>query len=122
MISNPVRNQGFLNGANGMKKIFIFILFFYILVLLQTSFLIHFNIFLSGFLGGSLILIAIFFINLFEKTEEKSGLFLAFFGGFLLDIFSENLFGFYILILMVIAIFIKFILKRYVRAPSIKRF
>lgn len=105
-----------------VKKILIYFLFFYILALFQTSFLIHFNLFL-GRVGWclNLILISVILLNLFENLQQKSGILAAFIGGFFWDIFSENFIGFYILILLGVSIFIKFILKKYVRTPTIKR-
>jgi len=100
-----------------IKNIFILIIFFYILALFQTSFLIHFNIFL-GWLG---ILISVILINIFENSKKNSGIFAAFFAGFFLDIFSENFIGFWILILLALSCFIKFVLKKYVRIPALKR-
>lgn len=100
-----------------MKKILILIPFFYILTLFQTSFFTHFNIFLEGgFLGWALnlILIAVILITVFDP-RTKIGVGAAFFGGFFLDIFSENFIGFHILILVILAFFIKFILRKYVR-------
>jgi len=94
-----------------VKKILIYFLFFYILALFQTSFLIHFNL----FLGLNLILISVILLNLFENLQQKSGILAAFIGGFFWDIFSENFIGFYILILLGVSIFIKFILKKYLR-------
>ena len=94
-----------------IKKITIFILFFYLLVLLQTSFFPHFL--------PNLVLIAIILINFFEEPKTLLGVFLAFFGGFFLDIFSENFFGFWTLISITISIFIKFVFKKYVY-PVIK--
>ncbi len=100
-----------------MKKVLILIIFFYILVLLQTSFLVYFPIF--G-VFPNLILIAVILINLFERQQENLGIFSAFIGGFFLDNFFSgtlgiNFIGFYIIILLAVAIFIKFILKKYVR-------
>jgi len=101
-----------------IKKIFLIFFSFYILFLLQTSFLIHFNI--RG-RTPNLILISVICINLFEKPREDSGLFSAVIGGFFLDIFSQaaaaplNFIGFHVLIYLLIAIFIKFLLKKHVR-------
>lgn len=95
-----------------MKKILILIIFFYILILFQTSFLIHFPI--LGLIPN-LVLISVILLNLFEKPQNYSGYFSAFIGGFFLDIFSENFIGFYVLISLGLAVFIKLILKRYVR-------
>lgn len=101
-----------------VKKILIFAIFFYIVSLLQTSFLVHFDIFSGSFWGAGLILFLIIILNLFEKPEDNSGIFIGFVGGFFLDIFSENpfnFFGFYALISLALAIFIKFILAEYFR-------
>ena len=116
-----------------MKKLIILILGFYFLILFQSSFLIHFNIFL-GWLGESLILILVILINILaphhflgkkvqtnEWYEKWWGVNAAFFAGFFLDIFSENFFGFWILILLVLSCFIKFVLKKHVQFPILKR-
>lgn len=111
-----------------MRKILLLIIFFYILVLLQTSFLVYFPIF--GIVPN-LVLIAVILINLFEKQQENLGVLSAFIGGFFLDVFSsgfigsnftplENfsltgLIGINILILAIISILIKMVLKEYVR-------
>ena len=97
---------------------------FYILTLFQTSFLTHFNIFLEGFLGWTpnLVLIAVILITIFENPDSRTnlGVEAAFVGGFFLDIFSENFIGFHILILIILAFFIKFILRKYVRISPIR--
>ena len=94
-----------------MKKILILIIFFYILALFQTSFLIHFPV--LGLIPN-LVLLSVILINLLEKPQNYSGYFSAFIGGIFLDIFSENFIGFYILISLGLVVFIKFILKRYI--------
>lgn len=94
-----------------MRNILILIIIFYILVLLQTSFLVPFRIFNSF---PNLLLIVVVLINLFERQQGDLGIFSAFIGGFFLDIFSSGFFGFYIIILTIMAIFIKFILKTYI--------
>lgn len=103
-----------------MRKIFLFIIFIYILVLLQTSFFVHFNTLLGRWVGWSpnFILILVVLINLLEKPKGKVGLWLAGIAGFFLDIFSTpslgiNFIGFYILILLLISFFIKIIFKKY---------
>jgi len=95
-----------------VKKTLILIIFFYVLALLQTSFLVHFHI-----LGivPNFIFIAVILINLFEKPQKNSGILSAFIGGFFLDIFSSRFIGFNILILVGLSFFIKFILKKYVQ-------
>jgi len=106
--------------GGGVKKFLLLILSLYILALVQTSFLVHFTI--EG-LVLNLILIAVIIINFFKSPNfyTKIGMGAAFFGGFFLDIFSESFIGFHILILLGLVIFIKFILRRYVRIPTIKR-
>ncbi len=99
------------------------LLFFYILVLFQASFLIHFDVFLEGFAGyiPNLTLIAVILVNVFEHPPKNLGIFSGFAGGFFLDVFSEHFFGFYVLILAGLAMVLKFILRNYVRFPIIKR-
>ena len=99
-----------------LKKILILILPFYFLALLQSSFLIHFNI--SGIIPN-FILLAVILINFFTPTPNFGvGVGSAFIGGFFLDIFSSSPIGFNVLILVALAFFIKIILKRYVRIPA----
>jgi rod shape-determining protein MreD len=100
-----------------MRNIVFLILGFYFLTLFESSFLPHF----SFWHLLNLVLIAVVLINLFEARKGKIGLFSAFFGGFFLDIFSENFIGFWILILSGIAIFIKLVFKKNVRILSIFR-
>lgn len=95
-----------------IKKLVIIAVLFYFLALLQTSFLVHFNI--KGMVPN-FILLSVILINLFEPQKEKTGIFAAFIGGFFLDIWSVHIFGTEILILLAIAIFIKFFIKKYVR-------
>ena len=101
-----------------IKSSILLILFFYILALIQTSFLTYFNV--SGIVPN-LILVSVILINLFQRTENPSGLIGAVIGGFFLDVFSNRPIGFEILILLLVAIFIKVILKNYVRIPYIAR-
>lgn len=101
-----------------IKKIIFLIPLFYFLVLIQTSFLVHFKIF--GIVPN-LVLITVIFIALLEKPKEKLSITSAFIGGFFLDIFSENFIGFYLLICLTIVLFIKFILKKHVQIPKIRR-
>ncbi|MFH1820494.1 MAG: rod shape-determining protein MreD [Candidatus Nealsonbacteria bacterium] len=97
-------------------KIIIFTLFVYSAVLLQLSFLPHFKIFNFG---PNLVLLVVLLVNLFEDSKSRAGLWTAFLGGFLLDIFSPGLIGFYTLILFASAFLIKLILRRYVWSPII---
>lgn len=97
-----------------IKKAIILILFFYLLALLQTSFLVHFRIF--GFIPN-LILIFVIFYSLLESPKKHSGILAGFVGGFFMDIFSSGFIGFYVLILLAVSIFIKLVLRKYVWSP-----
>ena len=97
-----------------IRRILILTLFFYLLALLQTSFLVHFR--MLGFVPN-IIFIAVILINLFEKPKKYSGLYAGFIGGLFLDIFSSAFIGFYMLILIAVSLFIKIILRKYVWAP-----
>lgn len=99
-------------------KILFIIILFYFLALLQSTFLVHFNI--SG-MTLNLVLIFVVIWNVFEKPKSFLGIFSAGMGGFFLDIFSHRPIGFNILILIGIAIFIKLIFKKYVQLPFIEK-
>ncbi|KPJ71471.1 hypothetical protein AMJ50_01950 [Parcubacteria bacterium DG_74_3] len=101
-----------------MKKISLLIIFFYLIALIQTSFLIHFKI-LRFF--PNLILVFQILLTLLEEPKEKLTLFSAIFAGFFWDIFSENPLGLGILILFSITFFLKLVLRKYVRFPFLKR-
>ena len=97
-----------------IKKFLAIIIFFYILILFQASFLVHFDIFWSKFLIYGFILSLIAFLTL---QNQYYSLIIAFIVGFFLDIFSGSFIGFHILILIGLVIFIKFILQKYVQIP-----
>lgn len=95
-----------------IKKSIFFLIFFYTLALIQTSFLVHFQIF--G-ITLNLILIFVILLTLFEDPKKYFSIWGAIIGGFFWDIFSTSFIGFHILILAGIVIFIKVIFKKYVR-------
>ena len=101
-----------------LKKILFLIIAFYILTLLQTSFMPFFGI--KG-LTINLVLVLVILINFFEVPERKIGLWSAFIAGFFLDVWSSMPFGIEILIFVLVAIFIKFIVKKYVQVPSFEK-
>lgn len=101
-----------------LKKILFLIIAFYILTLFQTSFMPFFGI--KG-LTINLILVLVILINFFEVPEKKIGLWSAFIAGFFLDVWSSMPFGIEILIFVLVAIFIKFIVKKYVQVPSFEK-
>ncbi|OIO46407.1 MAG: hypothetical protein AUJ31_01855 [Parcubacteria group bacterium CG1_02_39_15] len=107
-----------------MRKLLISLLLFYILILLQVSFLPHFFLFSWSSISNLafIIIFLIFYLCFSERPEKNSGIIPALFAGFFLDIFSGNFLGidflgFWTFILAIIAIFIKFFLRRYVRFP-----
>lgn len=101
-----------------LKKILFLIIIFYILTLLQTSFIPFFEI--KG-LTINLVLVLIILINFFEIPEKRIGLWSAFIAGFFLDVWSSMPFGIEILIFVLVAIFIKFIVKKYVQVLFFER-
>ena len=90
-----------MQTSNGVRNFLLLIPSFYILALLQSSFLVHFGI--LGYVLNFILIITIF-INLFEESQKNLGIMSAFIGGFFLDIFSENFFGFWILTLLAISL------------------
>lgn len=104
-----------------MKDIFKFILIsplIYFLTLFQSGFLAHFRLF--G-VFPNLILILVVVVNLWEEPKNRFGVFVAFFGGLLVDVFSSRPIGFNVLIFLAAVLFIKVILKNYVRIPFGKK-
>ncbi len=98
------------------KRILISLPVLYLFALLQSSFLVHFNLF--GIVPN-LILILIILWSFFEQEKQmfSTTLVSAAIGGFFLDVFSNWPFGFHILILSAIVLFVKFFIKQYVRIP-----
>lgn len=101
-----------------IKKSIFIIALLYCITLLQTSFFVQIGI--SSVLLN-FVLITVVIINIFENQEDYFGIISAFLGGFFLDIFSEHFFGFYILISLAVALFIKLVFRVYVRIPVRKR-
>lgn len=97
-----------------LKKALVLILFVYFLILLQTSFCVHFQFF--GFVPD-VILIFIVIANIFENPKNNYGILAGFIGGIFLDIFSSSPIGFHILIFTTLSFLIKTVLRKYVWAP-----
>jgi len=93
-------------------KSLIMFFFFYYLLILEMSYLPFFT-----FVSFAILLV--FLVNLFEEPKEKLGLFLAFFLGLIIDIFSSNYLGVAAIGFLLSAFILKFILFKYVRIPSI---
>jgi cell shape-determining protein MreD len=94
-----------------IKKFLLLILFFYSLILIQTTLL----------FGLPLIIIAVVLINIFQRSADcHTGMVSAFIGGFFLDIFSFGILGTWVLILLAVSFCIQLILKKYVRTSIFK--
>ena len=103
-----------------MKLLLGIFLLFYVFALLQMSFFVHFS---PGGLIPNFIILSVVLISVFEKSESyvaSQGS--ALFGGFLIDIFSGGIIGFWAGILFFSSILIKIILEDYVRLPIPKKF
>ncbi len=92
-----------------------FILLFYFLFLIQTTFAFYagFSCFLPY-----LILLILFLVVLFEKPSSNRAFIISGFTGIMWDFFSLKPFGFYFISLIILTFFVKFILRNYVRSLS----
>src|SRR3989338_11058794 len=100
-----------------MKTALLFIPLFFILTLLQTSFLPHFS--LAGFTLPLVFLVS-FCITFFEPRSSSAGVLGALIGGVFLDAMSPHLFGFWTLILVLLSLAITYIMRTYVRFHFLK--
>lgn len=100
-----------------MKTVLFFIPLFFILSLLQTSFVAHFTI--EG-LSVPLVVLSVSLVSLFASSSS-AGLAGAFVGGILLDVFSQQFFGYWTCILVFLSLVITFMMNTYVRFPILKR-
>jgi len=80
--------------------------------------MVHFSIW--G-LVPNLILFLVIIWNILEKSKNNFGIYQAAAGGFFLDIFSNRLIGFNVIILVFSVIIIKLFLKSYVRIPFLEK-
>jgi len=86
------------------KNLFILLISFYFLVLLQYGFFSQFT--LRGIVPN-IVLISVCLLNFFEKKERKEGILGSVFAGLFLDIFSGFLFGTSIAALLIVGIIFK---------------
>ncbi len=93
-----------------MKKYLISIIIVYFLIMLQRSFLTHFFNFCPN-----LVFIFIIFLNLLESRDNFFGIYFSLISGFLLDIFSVGIFGYYLFLFLLTSFFIKIVIKDYVQ-------
>jgi len=96
-----------------MKKGFLVMLGFFVLAMLQVSFLPHFP--LWGWIPN-LVLISLVVLAFF--TSPRTGFEAAFAGGFLLDLYSSLPFGFWIILSLILFFITRHILRNYVRLPQ----
>ncbi len=104
-----------------VRKTVFLILLFYILVLLQSSFLVHFSF--RGMVPNFVLILA-GLINILEERNKKTGIVAGFLAGFFLDVFSAGpifFFGFYTLVSLALCFFIKLVLKTHVKVPVFKK-
>ncbi len=101
------------------KNIVFLVIIFYFLALLQMSFLAHFKLF--G-INLNFLLLGVILLNLLEKSEGRLGILAALTAGFFLDLSSFGdkaiFFGFYTLISLSLSLFIKFVIRNYVKIPN----
>lgn len=99
-----------------MKQALFFIPMFFVLALLQTSFFAHFTI--QGFLIP-VVLIAVFGVSVFSSTY--AGLWGAFVGGLVLDVFSQHVFGYWTVLVVLVSCVVSFFTHTYVRLPNLQK-
>ena len=96
-----------------MTKGFLVALSFFILAMLQVSFLPHFPLW-----GWTPNLVLIFLVIPAFFASTKTGIVAALAGGFFLDIYSSLPFGLWIILSFMLFFAVRYILKNYVRLPQ----
>lgn len=102
-----------------MKQILGIFVVLYAFALLQMSFFVH--IFPIGLIPN-LIIFTVIFLSIFERRDSLASFCAALFGGFLMDIFSEGIIGFWPFVLVLISLFIKRAVQDYVRVSIPQKF
>lgn len=95
-----------------MKKGFFLVISFFILAMLQVSFLPHFS--LVGWVPN---LVLISLVILAFVANPQTGIVAALSGGFFLDLYSALPFGFWIILSLALFFTARHILQHYVRLP-----
>ncbi len=95
-----------------MKRFLILFLVLVLLVVLQTTFLFRFDLYGINF---NIVILYILFLNLFEKEEKETGLWIGGIGGFLLDLYSSYYFGAFTIGLLISSLLIKIIRRKYLK-------
>jgi len=92
-----------------LSKVVTLFFLFYLLTLLQTSFLIHH----TWHNAGICFVLLVFVLLLFDKKRDiKEGLVLAVLAGFFLDVFSSYFFGLFISLFIVLFFVVSYVKKR----------
>lgn len=97
---------------NKIFKILLVVLFWFFLILIQTSFI-------SIYTDFNFIILFIVIINLIEDPENNFGLISAFLGGLFLDLNTTYQFGIFILGLVVFSLTVKMVLLKFLRIPYV---
>lgn len=101
-----------------MKTALFLIPLFFILTLVQTSFLVHFSV--AGFILPA-VFIVVSVLALLEPPASLSALLGAVIGGVSLDAVSSHFFGYWTAILIALSFGISYIMRAYVRLPLLKK-
>lgn len=94
-----------------LNKILIIIPIFYLLALIQGSFFLGLK---TGWLFPNLILVIALSTAFLEKEKYSATVSAALFGGFFWDVFSEEFFGYHVILLLAASLFIRQIIRKYV--------
>ena len=97
---------------NKIIKILLILTFWFLITILQTSFL-------SIFTNFNLMIALLIIVNLIENPENNLGLLSAFIGGLFLDLNSTYPFGLFTLGLVLFSIIIKFLLSKFLKIPYV---
>ena len=97
----------------GLKKILLFIAVFFMLSLLQISFLPHFS-----FAGWVPNVVMVSLVILASFAVPSGGVAAALTGGFVLDLYSSFPFGSWVILSLVVFFAARYIFKNYVRIPQ----
>ena len=95
-----------------MFKFLLMGLFWFIIALVQTSFI-------SAYTDFNLIVLFIIIINLIENPESNFGIISAFLGGFFLDLNTTFQFGLFTVGFVLFSLVIKIILLKFLRIPYV---